>query len=136
MKHGPKKDQPRLLESNGFQSVLSSVVSIIIGLVFGALLMLIIGLADKSLGMNTVWEGIRLVFGGLFSTGRNATGGLSWGFNSVNFGNMLFRATPLIMTGLSQTEIGKAAITTMKRISEETSTRPFRSTNTAAVGSV
>ena len=101
MKHGPKKDQPRLLESNGFQSVLSSVVSIIIGLVFGALLMLIIGLADKSLGMNTVWEGIRLVFGGLFSTGRNAAGGLSWGFNSVNFGNMLFRATPLIMTGLS-----------------------------------
>ena len=101
MKHGPKKDQPRLLESNGFQSVLSSVVSIIIGLVFGTLLMLIIGLADKSLGMNTVWEGIRLVFGGLFSTGRNAAGGLSWGFNSVNFGNMLFRATPLIMTGLS-----------------------------------
>ncbi len=30
-----------------------------------------------------------------------ASGVLTWGFNSTNFGNMLFRATPLIMTGLS-----------------------------------
>jgi simple sugar transport system permease protein len=48
-----------------------------------------------------VWDGIRLVFGGLFSTGRDASGALTWGFNSSNMGNMLFRATPLIMTGLS-----------------------------------
>lgn len=48
-------------------------------------------------------------------------------------GSREVKDSPLIMTGLSKTEIGKAAITTMKRISEETSTRPFRSTNTAAV---
>ncbi|MFR5422649.1 MAG: ABC transporter permease subunit [Oscillospiraceae bacterium] len=41
------------------------------------------------------------MFAGLFSTGRTASGVLTWGFNSTNFGNMLFRATPLIMTGLS-----------------------------------
>ena len=35
------------------------------------------------------------------ATGRTAAGVLTWGFNSTNFGNMLFRATPLIMTGLS-----------------------------------
>ena len=96
-----KNNEPRLLESNGFQSVLSSVVSIIIGLLVGMLLILIVGALDKNLSMKTAWEGIRLVIGGLFSTGRGASGELSWGFNSVNFGNMLFRATPLIMTGLS-----------------------------------
>ena len=45
--------------------------------------------------------GIRIVFGGLFSTGRSASGTLTWGFNPTNIGNMLFRAAPLIMTGLS-----------------------------------
>ena len=96
-----KKDQPRLLESNGFQSVLSSIVSIILGLIFGVVLILIVGLLDSNLGIESAWEGIRLVFAGLFSTGRDAFGALSWGFNSTNMGNMLFRATPLIMTGLS-----------------------------------
>jgi len=96
-----KNNEPRLLESNGFQSVLSSIVSIIIGLLFGVLLIFIVGALDKNMSMKTVWEGIRLVIGGLFSTGRGASGELSWGFNSINFGNMLFRTTPLIMTGLS-----------------------------------
>ena len=38
---------------------------------------------------------------GIFSTGRNSTGALTWGFNPTNVGNMLFRAMPVIMTGLS-----------------------------------
>ena len=96
-----KNNEPRLLESNGFRSVLSSVVSIIIGLLFGMLLIFIVGAVDKNLSLSAAWEGMRLVIGGLFSTGRDASGALSWGFNSINFGNMLFRATPLIMTGLS-----------------------------------
>ena len=96
-----KNNEPRLLEGNGFQSVLSSVVSIIIGILFGMLLIFIVGALDKNLSMKTAWEGIRLVIGGLFSTGRDAGGNLTFGFNSINFGNMLFRATPLIMTGLS-----------------------------------
>ena len=96
-----KNNEPRLLEGNGFQSVLSSVVSIIIGLLFGMLLIFIVGALDKNMSMKTVWEGMRLVIGGLFSIGRGASGELAWGFNSINFGNMLFRATPLIMTGLS-----------------------------------
>ena len=41
------------------------------------------------------------MFAGLFSTGRDASGALTWGFNPTNIGNMLFRAAPLIMTGLS-----------------------------------
>ena len=42
-----------------------------------------------------------MIFGGIFNTGRNDNGTLIFGFNPVNFGDMLFRATPLILTGLS-----------------------------------
>jgi simple sugar transport system permease protein len=38
---------------------------------------------------------------GVFSTGRNAAGELTFGFNPASMGNMLFRATPIILTGLS-----------------------------------
>ena len=53
------------------------------------------------ISLKGAWEGFRLIFAGILSTGRDAEGALSWGFNSANVGNMLFRATPLIMTGLS-----------------------------------
>ena len=69
--------------------------------VLASLIIIIVGAANPSLGLNSAWEGIRLVFGGLFSTGRDAAGTLTFGFNSTNLGNMLFRATPLILTGLS-----------------------------------
>ncbi len=58
-------------------------------------------MGNPSLGLSSAWDGIRLVFGGLFSTGRSAAGTLTFGFNPTNIGNMLFRATPLILTGLS-----------------------------------
>jgi simple sugar transport system permease protein len=48
-----------------------------------------------------VWDGVRLLIAGILSTGRDATGNLTWGYNPQSLGNMLFRATPLIMTGLS-----------------------------------
>jgi len=89
------------LQREGTRSVLASLLSIVIGLAFGALAILIVGLLSADLGLESAWEGIRLIFGGLFSTGRGAAGELSWGFNGQNIGNMLFRATPLIMTGLS-----------------------------------
>ncbi len=59
------------------------------------------GLTTKGLGLKSAWEGIQLVFFGLFSTGRNASGALTFGFNPSIVGNMLFRATPVILTGLS-----------------------------------
>ncbi len=90
-----------LLQREGTKSVLASLISILIGLAFGAVVILFVGLTSKDLGGASAWEGIRLIFGGLFSTGRGATGALTWGFNGQNIGNMLFRATPLIMTGLS-----------------------------------
>ena len=89
------------MKKDGTRSVLSSLLSIIIGLAAGALVILLVGLFNPSLGLKSAWEGIRLVVFGLFSTGRNATGGLTFGFNPASVGNMLFRATPVILTGLS-----------------------------------
>ena len=91
----------KLLSSEGTRSVLASLISIIIGLLVGSLLILIVGMTSKNLSLTTAWEGIRLVLIGIFSTGRSAAGTLTWGFNPQSIGNMLFRATPLILTGLS-----------------------------------
>ena len=96
-----KKNRSGLLEKEGTRTVLASVISILIGLAVGSLLILVMGLTNPALGISSAWDGIRLVFVGLFSTGREAAGSLTFGFNSTNMGNMLFRATPLILTGLS-----------------------------------
>ena len=90
-----------LLQSEGFKTVAASVLSILIGLAVGSIVIIIVGLTSPNLSLSAAWDGIRIVFGGLFSTGRDAAGALTWGFNSTNIGNMLFRAAPLIMTGLS-----------------------------------
>lgn len=90
-----------LLKKGGTTSVLATLISILIGLSAGSLLMLIVGIFDSKIGLSGAWDGIRLVFIGLFNTGRNAAGALTFGFNPSNFGNMLFRAIPLILTGLS-----------------------------------
>lgn len=89
------------MKKDGARSVLASLLSILIGLLAGALIILIVGLIDSRISLTSALEGIRLVLFGVFSTGRNAAGALTFGFNPANFGNMLFRATPLIMTGLS-----------------------------------
>ncbi len=86
---------------DGTKSVLASLLSILIGLVAGSLLILAVGLSTPSMGLKAAWEGIRLVFLGLFSTGRDAAGALTFGFNPSSMGNLLFRATPVILTGLS-----------------------------------
>ena len=83
------------------KTLIASIISILIGLCVGAVVMLIVGLTDQSIGFAGALDGIKLVFAGPLSTGRDAVGNLTWGFNSANIGNMLFRAMPLIMTGLS-----------------------------------
>ena len=90
-----------LYEKDMTKKILASLLSILIGLVVGSIIIAAVGFSNPELGASSVWDGIRIVFAGLFSTGRTASGVLTWGFNSTNFGNMLFRATPLIMTGLS-----------------------------------
>jgi len=96
-----KENRSSLLQRDGAKTVAAALISILIGLAVGSFLILIMGLVSGNLGLASAWEGIRLVFLGLFSTGRDAAGALTWGFNPQNMGNMLFRATPLILTGLS-----------------------------------
>ena len=90
----------KLYEKDGTQKLLASLLSILIGLAVGAIVIAIVGLCKRNIGIMGVWDGIRIIFAGILSTGREA-GKLSWGYNPQSLGNMLFRATPLIMTGLS-----------------------------------
>ena len=87
----------KLMEKEGFRSIAASLLSVLIGLAAGAVIILAVSLADPSISLKTAWEGIRLMLFGVFSTGREAAGQLTFGFNSANLGNMLFRATPLIL---------------------------------------
>ena len=90
-----------LLDRDSTRKVFASLLSILIGLAVGAVVAFIVGLSKDNISFAGIWDGIRIIFFGLFSTGRDAAGTLTWGFNPVSWGNMLFRATPLIMTGLS-----------------------------------
>ena len=95
-----KRGRSNLLEKDSTKSVLASLISILIGMVVGGVIIVIVGLGNPNLGIKGALDGIRLVFFGLFSTGR-VDNALTFGFNSTNMGDMLFRATPLILTGLS-----------------------------------
>lgn len=101
----PKKDpitgKLKWYKSEGAVAVYSALISILIGMAVGSIIVLIVGLSKSNISGSGIVEGIKLVFLGVFSTGRDSVGNLSFGFNGVNIGNMLFRAVPLIMTGLS-----------------------------------
>ena len=86
---------------DGTRKLLASLLSIVIGLVVGGVIVLIVGFASRTIPTQSAFDGLKLIFAGILSTGRNAAGQLTWGFNPTNVGNMLFRATPVIMTGLS-----------------------------------
>ena len=97
-------------DKEGTKSVMASLIAIIVGMLAGSIIIIVVGLGNANMGLKGAWEGIRLVVAGLFSTGRDAAGRLSFGFNPTTFGNMLFRATPLVMTGLSVALGNKAGL--------------------------
>ena len=82
------------------KKVLASLLSILVGLFVGAVVVSIVGLTKKNIGIAGTWDGIRLIFFGILAKGRDAAGQLIWGFNPRAWGDLLFRATPVIMTGL------------------------------------
>lgn len=89
-----------IYQKDSTKKLLASLVSILIGLGVGAIVIIAVGLSKSTIGVRGIWDGVRLIVVGILSTGREA-GKLTWGYNSQNLGNMLFRATPLILTGLS-----------------------------------
>lgn len=90
-----------LLSKDGTRSVMASLLSILTGLAVGGIIIMAVSFFEKDIGVKGGGEGLKLIFFGLFSKGRDAAGNLVFGFNPVSFGNLLFRATPVIMTGLS-----------------------------------
>ena len=82
--------------------MLASILSIIIGLAVGSIIVLIVGAASANLsgsqhlGRHTP-RALRHPLHGPRRLRQRST----FGFNPTSIGNMLFRATPLIMTGLS-----------------------------------
>ena len=107
-----KNESPllKLYQKNGTKTVLASLISILIGLVFGAIMVVIVACTSEAIPAKGGWEGVQLVLLGLFSKGRDALGNLVFGWNAKNFGNMLFRATPLLMTGLSVAVANKTGL--------------------------
>ncbi len=93
-----------------FNSVTASLLSVLTGLVVGGVITLLVAAFSADVSLKAGIEGVKLIFFGLFSTGRNALGDLTFGFNAVSFGNLLFRATPVIMTGLSVAVAFKAGL--------------------------
>ena len=99
-----------IYEKEGTKKVLSSLISILVGLVVGAIVVVIVGLSKDTITAKGIWDGVQLIFAGILCTGRDAAGNLSWGFAGQALGNMLFRATPLIMTGLSVAVANKTGL--------------------------
>ncbi|MCR4876834.1 MAG: ABC transporter permease [Clostridiales bacterium] len=89
-------------QRDGVRTIMASLISILIGLLSGIIVIIVVGLTNPSISGGGIWDGVRLVMVGIFNRGRDAaTGALQFGFNPTFFGNMLFRAMPLILTGLS-----------------------------------
>lgn len=83
------------------KSAISSLSAIVFGLFVGCVLILLVCIFDADFSLKSAFDGIRLVLFGVFCQGRNEAGDLVFGFSGANLGNLLFRATPIIMTGLS-----------------------------------
>lgn len=90
-----------IYRKDGTKKVLASLISILAGLFVGTIVVVLVGLFKDTITPSGIWDGVRLIFAGILSTGRNAAGELTWGYNPQALGDMLFRATPLVMTGLS-----------------------------------
>ncbi len=87
-------------KKEGTQNCAASIMSIITGLLVGFVLLIIFSFTNSALSFKSAWEAFRIMLGAVFYEGR-VDGSLSFGFNAKLFGNMLFNAMPLIMTGLS-----------------------------------
>ena len=92
-----------LLKSKAAKSIFASITSISAGFVTGCVIIMIVTAVDGKIGFKEGSDAIRLMLFGIFSRGRDASGALVFGLGSTNIGELLFKATPVIMTGLSVT---------------------------------
>lgn len=83
-----------LVKSDGFKPLLSSIVSILIGLLVGFIAMVIITMVSPNNSIGDAFGGLKIMFSGPFSSSVTK-------YVLSNTGNMVFYAVPLIFTGLS-----------------------------------
>ena len=82
------------MNKQALKQILASILCIICGFIVGIIVMLFITLVNKDLSMANLFDGIKYLFLGPFSSSSSIT-------VKRNLGNMIFYITPLIMTGLS-----------------------------------
>ena len=88
-----------LYKKESTKSIISSLLCILCGVVIGVIVLAIVAAAASNIPFSDVWKGFLVIISGAFFTGNSAN--LAVGFNQEYIGNMLLRATPLLMTGLS-----------------------------------
>lgn len=84
----------KLTKNDGFQSIISSIVSILIGVFVGFLAMLVITFINEGNSVSDAINGVKIILSGPFSSTVTK-------YMLTNTGNMIFYAIPLIFTGLS-----------------------------------
>ncbi|MBR3437735.1 MAG: ABC transporter permease, partial [Lachnospiraceae bacterium] len=84
----------KLVKKAGFKSVASSILCIVAGLLVGLVVMIILALVSDQTSVGNAFYGLSIILGGPFSSGIGA-------YINTNLGDMIFYATPLIMTGVS-----------------------------------
>ena len=87
-----------LYKKDGTKSFIAALISILAGFLVGLVIMIIMSIVLGK-GAVQVWNGIRVLLGGAFFDGDSSA--ITFGFNGESLGDMLLRATPLLMTGLS-----------------------------------
>ena len=90
-----------LLNNDGWKSALPALISICAGLFTGCMIILAVAVSDSEISIKSGFEAVKLILFGTFVKGRDASGDLVFSLSESNAGNLLFRATPVIMTGLS-----------------------------------
>ena len=84
----------KLTEKQGFKSVRASILCILAGLVVGFIVMVILSFFNDWITVGDAFYGLTILLGGPFSSGTAQ-------YIRTNIGDMMFYATPLIMTGVS-----------------------------------
>lgn len=82
------------MNKQALKQILASILCIVCGFIVGIVVMLFITIVNKDLSMTNLFDGIKYLFLGPFSSSSSIT-------VKRNLGNMIFYITPLIMTGLS-----------------------------------
>ncbi len=84
----------KLTEKQGFKSVRASILCILAGLLVGFVVMVILSFVNDWITIGDAFHGLAILLGGPFSSGTAQ-------YIVTNLGDMIFYATPLIMTGVS-----------------------------------